>query len=159
MKSWFERANEEIVKALSAGDDVVFGKTGEFYVVTIRPFYVAHILRDKQVFFALDKAKQNEKLAKMFCRLLNLENTVKDENRIKATGAYWSDNGRDFLKEYGGEKISVWLNAKFVKDLEPFAAFYQESAETAEANRDTLPVLAVSNGRPARIILPARKYN
>ena len=159
MKTWVERANEEIVKALTAGDDVVFGKTGEFYVVTIRPFCVAHILRDKQVFFALDKAKQNEKLAKMFSRLLNLENTVKDENRIKATGAYWSDNGRDFLKEYGGGENSVWLNAKYVKDLEPFVAFYQESAETAEANRNVLPVLAVANGRPARIILPARKYN
>ena len=103
---------------------------------------------------------RSEKLSKMFFNLLNIENTVKDENRIKATGAYWSDNGREFLKEYGGEKNSVWLNAKHVKNLEPFAAFYQESAETAKADRNTLPVLAVlPNGRPARIIIPVRKYN
>ena len=160
MKSYVEKANTDIVKALSTGDGVAFAKVGEYYVVTVRPFFVAHILKENQVFFAIDKVSRAEKLVGMFTNLLNIEKTVSAENRVTPTGTYFSAYGKDFLKEYGGENNKVWLNANFTKDIESmFPTFYQESAETAgEKNREVLPVLAFINGKPARIIVPARKY-
>ena len=159
MEKYVQKANAEIIKALSKGDDVVLTKVDKLYVVTIRPFAVGHILTEEQVFFAVDKVKYNDKLAGLFAELLNLEKTMTAENRISATGNCYSPPfGRFYLmKELRGENHSVWIDSSFVKDIEPWCAYYQESKQTAKTNREVSPILAVVDGIPARIILPVRK--
>ena len=159
MNKYVQKANAEIVKALSTGDDVVLAKVDKLYVVTIRPFAVGHILTEEQIFFAVDKAKYNAKLSEeAFTELLNIKNTVAPENQLTATGNYYTPNGKTFLKELKSDKCNVWVNSAFVKDLEPFCTYFQESAETAKANRECLPVLVIMDGDPVRIVLPMRKF-
>ena len=158
MEKYVQKANAEIVKALSKGDDVRFAKVGELYIVTIPPFAVGHILRESEVFFALDKAKQTDKLAGLFTELLNLEKTMTAENKISATGNYYAPPFArfQFMKELRGKKYGVWIDSSFAKDIEP-CSYYQESRQTAKTNREVSPILAVVDGIPARIILPVRK--
>lgn len=158
MNKYVQKANAEIVKALPKGDDVRFAKVGELYVVTISPFAVGHILRESEVFFAVDKAKQANQLSGLFTELLNLEKTMTAENKLSATGnCYAPPFGKFYLmKELRGENHCVWIDSSFVKDIEP-CSYYQESEQTAKTNRDVAPILAVVYGIPARIILPVRK--
>ena len=156
MKTNVAIANEAIVKAMTVGKRVVWGKIGEFYIVTLEPFYMAYILREKEVYFSLDKAQRNGAFEKAFGNLLDLEKTVKEENRIRETGAYYSIDGRTFLKEFKSDRGAVWVNTKFLKDA-VCVSFYQESAETADKTTERLPVLVTDGAKPARIILPALK--
>ena len=157
MKDWFEKANAEIVAKLSGGKSVVSATIGEYLIVTCEPFYMAHVFRENQVFFAVEKTKTNKKFAITFEGLLDLEKTTKQENKIVETGAYYSDNGKTFLKEYKGDRGAAWVNMKLLKDLPPYLTFFQEDAGTAKNAVERLPILAMYGGKPIRIILPALK--
>lgn len=158
MKSWVEKANAEIVANLSGGKAVVSAKVGEYLIVTCEPFYMAHVFRENQVYFALEKTKPNAKFSKTFERLFDFEKTVKPENKIAETGAYYSKNGKWFLKEYKGDRGATWVNTKLLKDMPPFSTFYQEDKETAEKSVERLPILVIdAHNKPIRIMLPALK--
>ena len=146
MKSWVEKANAEIVAKLSGGKTVVSAKVGEYLIVTCEPFYMAHVFRENQVYFALEKTKPNSKLSKTFERLFDFEKTVKPENKIAETGAYYSENGKWFLKEYKGDRGAAWVNTKLLKDLPPYFTFFQEDAGTAKKAVERLPILAMHGG-------------
>ena len=158
MKSWVEKANAEIVGKLSSGGRVVCGKVGAYYVVTCEPYHMAHVFRKDQVFFAIEKVKNNEQFTKTFEHLFDLAKTAKPENKIEETGAYYSGNGKTFLKELKGERGAVWANVSLLKDVSPYASFYQESKETTDKPVERLPILVIdSHGIPVRIVLPALK--
>lgn len=157
MKNWVEKANVEIVGVLSGGGRVVYGNVGGFYVVTCEPFHVAHIFKENQIYFSLDKAKKNVDFEKTFSELLDIERTRNDKNRIAATGAYYSCDGKSFIKEYDNDRGTLWLNTKLLKGLE-FTGLYVESEETSKKDFSASPVLAICDGEPVRIILPTRKF-
>lgn len=158
MKSWVEKANAEIVAKLSSGGGVVCGKIGAYYVVTCEPFHMAHVLQKDKVFFAIEKVKKNEQFSKTFEKLFDLAKTAQPENKIEATGAYYSRNGKVFLKEMKGKRGAVWADVSLLKDVSPYASFYQESKKTADKPVERLPILVIdSHGIPVRIVLPALK--
>ena len=156
MRSWVKDANTAIIKAMTNGDRAIYSQIGEYYIVTIPPYHMAYVLKQDQIYFNLDKAYANELLAGKFKGLLDLEKSGHPENRIKESGWYKS-NGKDFLKEFKGEQNAVWLDSKYIKGLEPFVDYCQESKETAEEGeaRERLPVLVLLYGKPIRIVLPA----
>lgn len=156
MKTWVEKANVEIVGVLSSGGRVVYANVGGFYLVTCEPFHIAHIFTEKQIYFSLDKARKNNEFKKTFAELLDIERTRNDKNHIAETGAYFSRDGKSFIKEYANTRGNLWLNTKLLKGLE-FAEFYVEAEETSKKDIGTLPVLAIWDGEPVRIILPTIK--
>lgn len=158
MKTYAAKANESIVKAILSNKKVVGSKCGDFYIITIEPFHMAHLLTENQIYFNLDKIRKSVTLSENFKGLLVLDKTLKEENKLKETGAYYSSTGKDFIKEFSVNSHQVWVNVNYIKDIDSrCSSFYQESRETNEKNPEASPILILVHGMPSRIVLPVLK--
>lgn len=158
MKNYAAKANESIVKAILSNKKVVGSKCGDFYIITIEPFHMAHLLTENQIYFNLDKIRKSVTLSENFKSLLALDKTLKEENKLKETGAYYSSTGKDFIKEFSINSHHVWVNVNYTKDIDSrHSSFYQESCETNKKNPEASPVLILVHGVPSRIVLPVLK--